>query len=75
LRESLKDVRVSQGQTIKLNAKVSGEPEPKKTWFYGKIEIKPCPSVDITETENSIKARKKHLLIIMLILRVNSNVR
>ncbi len=54
-RDSLKDVKVSHGQTIKLSAKVSGEPEPTKTWYYGKIEIKACPSVDIVETEHSIK--------------------
>ena len=58
LRESLKDVRVSQGATIKLFAKVSGEPEPSKVWCYGKIEIKACPSVDITESENSIKVTR-----------------
>ena len=55
LRESMKDVRVSQGETIKLFAKVTGEPEPTKVWYYGKIEIKACPSVDITETENSVR--------------------
>ena len=54
-RDSLKDVKVSHGQTIKLSAKVSGEPEPTKVWYYGKIEIKACPSVDIVETEHSIK--------------------
>ena len=54
-RDSLKDVKVSAGQTIKLSAKLAGEPEPVKAWYYGKIEIKACPSVDITETEYSIK--------------------
>lgn len=34
---------------------MNGEPTPSKVWYYGKIEIKPCPSVDITETEHNIK--------------------
>lgn len=32
-----------------------GEPPPIKIWYYGKIEIKPCPTVDIVETDYSIK--------------------
>jgi hypothetical protein len=62
-RDSLKDVKVALGQTIKLSAKVTGEPEPKKTWYYGKIEIKACPSVDIAETEQSIKAIFEFFLV------------
>lgn len=54
-RDTLTSVKVSQGQTIRLGAKVSGEPTPTKVWYYGKIEIKACPSVDITETETSVK--------------------
>ena len=54
-RDSLKTVRVSAGQTIILSAKCTGEPPPAKAFFYGRIEIKPCGSVDVQEKEHSLK--------------------
>ena len=54
-RSNLQPIKVSKGQTITLSAKVQGEPTPFKAWFYGRIEIKACPSVDIFEKEHSIK--------------------
>ena len=54
-RDSLQNVKVSKGATITLAAKVKGEPAPEKAWFYGRIEIKACPSVEIIEKEYSIK--------------------
>ena len=55
LRDTLKPVCVSAGQTIVLSAKCIGEPVPAKAFFYGRIEIKPCGSVDVAEKEHSIK--------------------
>ena len=55
IRDSLKPVCVSAGQTILLSAKCNGEPIPAKAFFYGKIEIKACPSVDVNEKEHSLK--------------------
>ena len=54
-RDSIKPVVVSSGQTIVLSAKCIGEPIPAKAFFYGKIEIKSCPSVDVNEKEHSLK--------------------
>ncbi len=54
-RSTLQSVKVSKNQTITLSARVKGEPAPFKAWFYGRIEIKPCPSVEIIEKEYSIK--------------------
>ena len=54
-RESLKGVTVSAGQTIVLGGKCIGEPIPAKAFFYGKIEIKSCPSVEVNEKEHSLK--------------------
>jgi len=54
-KSQLQPVRVSKGQTITLSAKVQGEPIPIKGWYYGRIEIKACPSVEMFERENSIK--------------------
>jgi len=54
-KSSLQPIRVSKGQNITLSAKVQGEPVPFKAWFYGRIEIKACPSVEMIEKENSIK--------------------
>jgi hypothetical protein len=54
-RDSIKPVCVSAGQTIVLSAKCIGEPIPAKAFFYGKIEIKSCPSVDVDEKEHSLK--------------------
>ena len=54
-RDSIKPVCVSAGQTIVLSAKCIGEPIPAKAFFYGKIEIKACPSVDVNEKEHSLK--------------------
>ena len=54
-RDSLQPIKVSKGATINLAAKVKGEPAPEKAWFYGRIEIKACPSVEIIEKEYSIK--------------------
>ena len=48
-------IKVSKGQTITLSARVQGEPAPLKAWFYGRIEIKACPSVDIFEKEHSLR--------------------
>lgn len=36
----LKDFVVRVGQTVKLDAKVIGEPPPKKSWFFGIDQIK-----------------------------------
>ena len=54
-RSSLHNVKVSKGATITLSAKVKGEPIPEKAWYYGRIEIKACPSVEIIEREYMIK--------------------
>ena len=54
-RDSLKSVCVSAGQTIVLSGKCVGEPIPAKAFFYGKIEIKPCASVEVNEKEYSLK--------------------
>ena len=54
-RASLQPVKVSKNATITLSAKVQGEPAPLKAFYYGRIEIKACPSVDIIEKEHSIK--------------------
>lgn len=54
-RSQLQTIKVSKGQTITLQAKVQGEPAPFKAWFYGRIEIKACPSVEIMENEHRIK--------------------
>jgi hypothetical protein len=54
-KDNLNSIKVSKGATITLNAKVQGEPAPIKAWYYGRIEIKPCPSVEIIEKEHSIK--------------------
>lgn len=54
-KSQLSQIKVSKNQTITLAAKVQGEPAPDKAWFYGRIEIKPCPSVEIIEKEHSIK--------------------
>ena len=54
-RNSLKPIKVSKGATITLGAKIKGEPRPDLAWFYGRIEIKACPSVEIIEKEYSIK--------------------
>ena len=40
-----------------LSAKCTGEPPPAKAFFYGRIEIKPCGSVDVQEKEHSLKVR------------------
>lgn len=36
----LKDIVVRAGQTVKFDAKVIGEPPPKKLWFLGKDQLK-----------------------------------
>ena len=54
-RDSLKPIKVSKGAIITLGAKIKGEPRPDLAWFYGRIEIKACPSVEIIEKEFSIK--------------------
>lgn len=35
-RSNLDDIRVRAGQMIKFDARVTGEPVPKKTWFINK---------------------------------------
>ena len=54
-KSSLQPIKVSKNATITLAAKVQGEPAPEKAFYYGRIEIKACPSVDIIEKEHSIK--------------------
>ena len=51
----MKPIRVSRGDTITLSARVQGEPAPLKAWYYGRIEIKACPSVEVFEKEHSIR--------------------
>ncbi|GBN20312.1 Twitchin, partial [Araneus ventricosus] len=47
----LKDITVRAGQTVKLDAKVIGEPPPKKLWFLGKEQLKSGGRITI-ETED-----------------------
>ncbi len=46
---------MSKGDTITLFARVQGEPAPLKGFYYGRIEIKACPSVEVIEKEHSLK--------------------
>lgn len=47
----LKDITVRVGQTVKFDAKVIGEPPPKKLWFLGKDQLKTGGRMTI-ETED-----------------------
>lgn len=46
-RSTLKDITVKAGQHIKIDAKISGEPPPTKSWFLGKQRLE-SPREDLS---------------------------
>lgn len=55
-RSNLENITVRAGQMIKFDAKVTGEPVPKKTWFINKArQEKDGDEVKIDEEDNRTK--------------------
>ena len=50
-RTNLADLRVRAGQMIKFDAKVTGEPVPKKSWFINKKRL-------VSASEESVEILK-----------------
>ena len=47
-RTNMDPVKIKVGEPLKLNIKVAGEPDPDKTWFIGKTEVKSSTQLNIT---------------------------
>lgn len=55
-RSNLENITVRAGQMIKFDAKVTGEPVPKKTWFINKArQEKDADEVKIDEEDHRTK--------------------
>ena len=50
-RTNMDDVKVKVGEPLKLNIKVTGEPEPEKQWMLGTSEVKSTANLSYTMEE------------------------
>ena len=46
------DVKIKCGESLKLNIKISGEPDPEKTWKFEKSDLKSTANLNITMEEH-----------------------
>ena len=76
-RTNMDPVKVKVGEPLKLNIKVSGEPEPEKTWFLGKTEVKSSihlnVSYEATKTVFHVVTAKREYTGTYTLKAVNKN--
>ena len=51
-RTNMDDVKVKCGEPLRLNIKVSGEPDPEKNWRFGTQDLKSTANLNITMEEH-----------------------
>ena len=54
-RTNMDPVKIKVGEPLRLNIKVTGAPEPDKSWFLGKTEVKSSATFSVTyETQKTV---------------------